>query len=101
MRLKLAAALMAIGTGVAAGQTAPAPIKPLQYTRFVLPNGLVAILNEDHASPIVALDMYYKVGSRDDTPGRAGIAHLCEHMMGEGTSNLDQPQSVFLRSLGA
>ncbi len=100
-RLALVAAL-AVGTArLAGGQAAIAPVKPLPYTRFVLPNGLTAILNEDHASPIVAIDLYFKIGRRDDTPGRAGIAHLCEHMMGEGSPNLDQPQSVLLRSLGA
>lgn len=86
------------GVSVAGAQTAT--IKPLAYTRFVLPNGLTAILNEDHASPIVAVDVYYRIGHRDDTPGRAGVAHLCEHMMGEGSPNLDQPQSAFYRTIG-
>jgi zinc protease len=83
-----------------AAQAASAPIRPLPYTRFVLPNGLTAILNEDHASPITAIDVFYRIGSRDDPRGRAGIAHFCEHIMGEGSPNLDQPQSNFYLTLG-
>lgn len=83
-----------------AAQATAAPIRPLPYTRFVLPNGLTAILNEDHTSPIAAIDVFYRVGSRDDPPGRVGVAHFCEHIMGEGSPNLDQPQSDFYESLG-
>src|SRR4051812_40582808 len=43
----------------------PAPVvRPLEYTRSVLPNGLVVILNEDHASPIVAVDVWYHIGAK-------------------------------------
>jgi zinc protease len=94
-----AAAAPAASHEIAAQATA-APIRPLPYTRFVLANGLTAILNEDHASPIAAIDVFYRIGSRDDPPGRAGIAHFCEHIMGEGSPNLDQPQSNFYRTLG-
>ena len=90
----------AAGWHSAAAQATAAPIRSLPYTRFVLPNGLTAILNEDHASPITAIDVFYRVGSRDDPAGRAGIAHFCEHIMGEGSPNLDQPQSNFYRTLG-
>lgn len=84
-----------------AAQAAPAaPIRPLSYTRFVLPNGLTAILNEDHASPVTAVDVFYRFGFRDDTPGRLGIAHFCEHVMGEGSPNINQPQSNFYRTIG-
>jgi zinc protease len=86
--------------GVVLAQATTAPIRPLSYVRFVLPNGLTAILNEDHASPIAAIDVFYRIGSRDDPPGRAGIAHFCEHIMGEGSPNLDEPQSDFYRTLG-
>jgi zinc protease len=97
--MRLAALGVAAAAGPIAAQTA-APIRPLPYTRFVLPNGLTAILNEDHASPITAVDVFYRVGARDDTPGRFGVAHFCEHVMGEGSPNLDQPQSNFYRTLG-
>jgi zinc protease len=90
---------LAAATRPAVAQS-PAPIRPLSYTRFVLPNGLTAILNEDHASPIAAVDVFYRIGSRDDKPGRYGAAHFCEHIMGEGSPNLSQPQSNFYRTLG-
>ena len=79
----------------------PEPIvRPLEYTRSVLSNGLVVILNEDHASPIVAVDVWYHIGAKDESPGRTGLAHLCEHFMGEGSPNLSMPQRVFVQSLG-
>ena len=79
----------------------PAPVvRPLEYTRSVLPNGLVVILNEDHASPIVAVDVWYHIGAKDESPGHTGLAHLCEHLMGEGSPNLSMPQRVFVQSLG-
>lgn len=74
--------------------------RALAYTKFTLANGLTAILNEDHDAPIVAVDVYYRIGSRDDVPGRAGAAHFCEHLMSEGTPNLNQPQSDFYRTIG-
>ena len=88
--------LLAAGTPLAAQQ---APIRPLPVTRFVLPNGLTAILNEDHSAPLAAVDIYYRVGFRDDVPGRIGIAHFCEHLMGEGSPNVKQPQSTFYRTV--
>ena len=83
-----------------AGQTSAPPLRPLAYTRFTLPNGLVAILNEDHATPIVSVQVWYHVGSKDDDPARPGIVHLCEHLMSQGSPHLNQPQRDFYRSLG-
>jgi zinc protease len=88
--------LLAAGAPLAAQQ---APIRPLPVTRFVLPNGLTAILNEDHSAPLAAVDVYYRIGFRDDVPGRIGIAHFCEHLMGEGSPNISQPQSTFYRTV--
>lgn len=93
-------ALAALDVGVATAQASSAPLRALPYTRFVLPNGLTAILNADHASPIAAVDVFYRIGFRDDKPGRFGMAHLCEHVMAEGSPNMKQPQSTFYRSLG-
>jgi zinc protease len=87
-------------TGAPAFSQRPAPIKPLPHTRFVLRNGMTVILNEDRASPLVAFDLYFKVGSRDDPPGRAGLIHFCEHLYGDGTPNLPTPISTFYRTLG-
>lgn len=84
-----------LGQRQSAGQ-----IRPLAYSRFVLPNGLVAVLNEDHATPLVAVDVWYHIGSKDDPPGRAGLAHLCEHVMSQGSPHLAQQFLTFYRSLG-
>jgi zinc protease len=50
-----------------------------------LSNGLKLILLEDHKSPVAVVQVYYRVGSRDDVPGKSGRAHLLEHMMFKGT----------------
>jgi len=73
----------------------------IRYERFTLPNGLVAILNENHATPIVAVDVWYHVGSKNETPGRTGFAHLFEHMMLEGSENVQPGEyRTIVQSLG-
>ena len=52
-----------------------------------LPNGLTLIVHEDHKAPIVAIDIWYHVGSKDERPGRTGFAHLFEHLMFNGSEN--------------
>ena len=79
--------------------SAPA-LRPQAYTRFTLPNGLVANANEDHATPIVSVQVWYHIGSKDDAPTRPGIVHLCEHLTSQGSPHLNRPQRDFYRSLG-
>lgn len=67
-----------------AGATTPA----IPYTRYELPNGLQVVLVEDHRLPQVVVDTWYKVGSKDESPGRSGFAHLFEHLMFMGTFRL-------------
>ncbi|HXT15752.1 MAG TPA: pitrilysin family protein [Gemmatimonadaceae bacterium] len=78
-----------------------APLRPLSYTRFVLPNGLVALLNEDHTAPSAVVDIWYHIGSKDDKPGRTGMAHLCEHLYSFRPPHLTQNLALFYVSLGA
>jgi zinc protease len=59
----------------------------IPYQKFVLPNGLTLIVHEDHKAPIVAVDVWYHVGSKDERPGRTGFAHLFEHLMFTNTEN--------------
>jgi zinc protease len=61
--------------------------------RYVLPNGLVVILHEDHRLPNVVVDLTFRVGSKDEKPGRTGFAHLFEHLMFMGTKSV--PNGVF------
>jgi zinc protease len=56
--------------------------------RYVLPNGLVVILHEDHRLPNVVVDLLFRVGSKDERSGRSGFAHLFEHLMFMGTKNV-------------
>ena len=58
-----------------------------QIQRFKFLNGLTLLLIEDHSSPTIAVQTWFKVGSRDEVPGKTGLAHLFEHMMFKGTDN--------------
>jgi predicted Zn-dependent peptidase len=55
---------------------------------FRLPNGLTVILSEDHTAPLVAVNLWYHVGSANERPGRTGFAHLFEHMLFQGSANV-------------
>jgi zinc protease len=58
------------------------------YERLVLPNGLTVLLHRDTTTPMVAVDVWYHVGSAREKPGRTGFAHLFEHIMFEGSSHV-------------
>jgi predicted Zn-dependent peptidase len=58
--------------------------------RFRLPNGLEVLLSPDHTAPSVAVDLWYHVGSKDDPPSRAGLAHLFEHLMFLGSRHVPE-----------
>src|SRR5687767_16030769 len=64
-------------------------LPPIKYTEYRLENGLRVILHEDHSTPIVAVNVWYHVGSKNEVPGRTGFAHLFEHMMFQGSENHD------------
>ena len=103
-----AAAVLAAATVGAAGphtqtpppQAAAAPVpaeritRPprLEYVTKTLANGLRVILHEDHSTPIVHLELWYHVGSKDERPGRTGFAHLFEHLMFKGSKNVEPDQ---------
>jgi zinc protease len=71
------------------------------HTKHVLPNGLDVIVHEDRRLPIVAVSVWYHVGSKNEVPGRTGLAHLFEHLMFEGSEH--QPNGYFapLQEAGA
>src|SRR5499426_3278089 len=79
--LPLAAALF-LGTQLAAG---PAPAA-LDVAEATLDNGLRVLVLEDHRSPVVSVQLWYRVGSRNERPGATGLAHFLEHMMFKGTA---------------
>ncbi len=65
-------------------------IPELKFEKYTLPNGLQVILHEDHSTPIVCVNVWYHVGSKDERPGRTGFAHLFEHMMFQGSKHYDK-----------
>jgi zinc protease len=67
-------------------------VKPLDFKERTLKNGLKVITLEDHSSPTVTVQVWYKVGSKDDPEGRSGFAHMFEHMMFKSTKNLKNEQ---------
>jgi predicted Zn-dependent peptidase len=81
-----AAAALCLGVGAAAAQELP-------FSRVRLKNDLTLILHEDHTLPQVAVNLIYRVGSRDEEPRRTGFAHLFEHLMFMGTTRV--PPKMF------
>lgn len=90
-RATLAMALMALLTTALGAQEG----KPLSvpYTELTLANGLHVILHQDRSVPIVAVNLWYHVGSANEKPGRTGFAHLFEHLMFEGSKHV--PEGAF------
>jgi zinc protease len=87
----LAALALACTASPAAAAPKPAPDPAnaaLAYSSFVLPNGLRVLLHEDHTVPIVGVELFYHVGSKDEVPGKTGFAHLFEHLMFKGSRNV-------------
>jgi len=61
----------------------------IAYDKFVLDNGLTLIVHKDDKAPVVAVNVWYHVGSKDEKPGRTGFAHLFEHLMFNGSENFN------------
>ena len=61
----------------------------IKVEHYTLSNGLTVTLHQDHKTPLVAVHVTYNVGSKDDPPGRTGLAHLFEHLMFEGSEHSD------------
>ena len=62
-------------------------VPEIAYTRFILPNGLTVVVHEDHKAPVVAVSIWYHIGSGDEPKGKTGFAHLFEHLMFSGSEN--------------
>ena len=71
----------------AAAASATSQIPDIAYTRFTLPNGLTVVVHEDHKAPVVAVSVWYHIGSGDEPAGKTGFAHLFEHLMFSGSEN--------------
>ncbi|MBU2705310.1 insulinase family protein [Zooshikella marina] len=100
MKLRLRRSFLSIAVSVALlqGCQSISPVKQQQpdllsslpqlaYEKFTLPNGLTVIVHEDRKAPVVAVNLWYKVGSKDEKPGKTGFAHLFEHLMFQGSEH--------------
>lgn len=117
--LVAAAALLAVSTpvwaSVAPAPAAQAPAPAVQaapvadlvaevdipYTKFTLDNGLTVLVHEDHKAPVVAVSVWYNVGSKDEPAGKTGFAHLFEHLMFGGSENAPGSYFTPMRNMGA
>ena len=86
--------------------SAPAPgakiaIPDIPYTKFVLANGLTVLVHEDHKAPIIAVNTWYHVGSKNERPGKTGFAHLFEHLMFSGSENFNYTYINAMERIGA
>jgi zinc protease len=85
----------------------PAPVSALvakvdiPYQQFTLPNGLRVVVHTDRKAPVVAVSVWYHIGSKDEPKGKTGFAHLFEHLMFNGSENA--PEDIFkpLQQIGA
>jgi zinc protease len=72
----------------------------IPYKKFVLDNGLTLVVHEDHKAPIVAFNVWYHVGSKNEPQGKNGFAHLFEHLMFTGSENNRDKFDVMIESIG-
>ena len=84
-------AVLALVVVLAYSVASSAAVRPpkLQYEITTLPNGLTVVLSEDHSTPIVHVQLWYHVGSKNEKTGRTGFAHLFEHLMFKGSKNVE------------
>jgi zinc protease len=101
----LAIALGAASSCLAAATAALSDVKialpDIAYRKFVLKNGLVLLVHEDHKAPIVAVNTWYHVGSKNEKPGKTGFAHLFEHLMFSGSEHFDHTYINAMERIGA
>jgi zinc protease len=96
MKSSLAAAALAIALATAAVAQDP----EIPFDEFYLDNGLRVVVHEDHKAPIVAITIWYHVGSKNEVPGKTGFAHLFEHLMFNGSENHDDDYFRPLQEVG-
>jgi len=80
---------LAVLAQLAVAEGHPDGVIDIPYTKFVLDNGLTLIVHEDHKAPIVAVNIWYDVGSGNEKLGKTGFAHLFEHLMFNGSENFN------------
>jgi zinc protease len=107
-KLTLALALSSTAlSGAAMAKTTPAPVADLvkqvniPYEEFTLDNGLKVLVHEDRKAPIIAVSIWYGVGSKHEPKGQTGFAHLFEHIMFNGSENAPGDYFQYTKKIGA
>jgi zinc protease len=109
LKVGLALSMLALlpgGPGVAQTSTALPPpvqvkVQRLDYKETKLSNGLKVVTLEDHRAPVVTLEVWYHVGSKDEPQGKAGFAHLFEHLMFKGSEHVGpQEHARYVEQIG-
>lgn len=90
-----------VGMAYAAGSNDLIKDIDIPFQKFVLDNGLTLIVHEDHKAPIVAVNVWYHVGSKNEKEGKTGFAHLFEHLMFNGSEHFDDDYFKMLEPVGA
>lgn len=90
MKKNLLGLVLLLGVGSLSAQT------KIKFEEYDLDNGLHVILHEDHSTPIVAVSVLYHVGSKNEKEGRSGFAHFFEHLMFEGSPNIERGEYMEL-----
>ena len=88
-------------TPTAAAQPVPRPLPKIDFEQYTLPNGLQVILHVDRKLPIVHVNEWFHVGSKNERRGRTGFAHLFEHLMFQGSKNAPGEYFTFAEQAGA
>jgi zinc protease len=100
--MKMRLALLFFAFGILAGRTlAQSANVDIPYQKFVLDNGLTVIVHEDHKAPIVAINTWYHVGSKNEKLGKTGFAHLFEHLMFGGSEHAPGRYIDAMEKIGA
>jgi len=82
--------LAAMGAFMVLSSSAQSDAKKIEFTEYDLDNGMHVILHEDHSTPIVTVSVLYHVGSKNEDPDRTGFAHFFEHLLFEGSENIER-----------
>jgi zinc protease len=100
MKMKLAVFVLVLAM-LAAGASAQNAGVDIPYQKFVLDNGLTVLVHEDHKAPIVAINTWYHVGSKNEKLGKTGFAHLFEHLMFGGSEHATGRYIDAMEKIGA
>jgi zinc protease len=89
------------GVSALTGKSATNEVPKIEYEKYTLPNGLQVILHVDRKLPVVHVNQWYHVGSKNERFGRTGFAHLFEHMMFQGSKHADGEYFTYVEKAGA